>query len=127
MEAVADGHCGLPEDQLLTQAEKLLEIPRPPLAEALSREAADGLVVATRRPRRHCWSGSATTTYSTSKSRPHENFCARKPFAILMPHICAAQAGQSISHFPSHGAASFVLTGDCCCLLPNAGVDQSRV
>jgi len=26
MEAVADGHCGLPEDQLLIQAEKLLEI-----------------------------------------------------------------------------------------------------
>jgi exodeoxyribonuclease V alpha subunit len=46
MEAVADGHCGLPEDQLLAQAEKLLEIPRPTLAEALSREAGDGLVVA---------------------------------------------------------------------------------
>ena len=46
MEAVADGHCGLPEDQLLAQAEKLLDIPRPTLAEALSREAADDLVVA---------------------------------------------------------------------------------
>src|SRR6516162_6083408 len=46
MEAVADGHCGLPEDQLLAQAETLLEIPRPTLAEALSREAADRLVVA---------------------------------------------------------------------------------
>ena len=46
MEAIAGGHCGLPEDQLLAQAEKLLEIPRPTLAEALSREAADGLVVA---------------------------------------------------------------------------------
>ena len=46
MEAIADGQCGLPEDQLLAQAEKLLEIPRPTLAEALSREAADGLVVA---------------------------------------------------------------------------------
>src|SRR2546430_286521 len=29
MEAVADGHCGLPEDELLTRAEKLLEIARP--------------------------------------------------------------------------------------------------
>jgi exodeoxyribonuclease V alpha subunit len=54
MEAVADGHCGLPEDQLLTRAEKLLEIPRPTLAEALSREAADGLVVADEIDDRRC-------------------------------------------------------------------------
>jgi exodeoxyribonuclease V alpha subunit len=46
MEAVAEGHCGLPQDELLTRAEKLLEIPRPTLAEAVRREAADGLVVA---------------------------------------------------------------------------------
>jgi exodeoxyribonuclease V alpha subunit len=46
MKAVADGHCGLPEDQLLTQAEQLLEIPRPTLAEAMSREIADGFVMA---------------------------------------------------------------------------------
>jgi exodeoxyribonuclease V alpha subunit len=54
MEAVADGHCGLPEDQLLAQAEKLLEIPRPTLAEAVSREAADGLVVADELDGRRC-------------------------------------------------------------------------
>jgi exodeoxyribonuclease V alpha subunit len=46
MEAVAEGHCGLPEEQLLTQAEQLLDIPRPTLAEAVSREVADGFVVA---------------------------------------------------------------------------------
>ena len=44
-EAVADGHCGLPEDQLLARAETLLEIPQSTLAEAVRREAADGLVV----------------------------------------------------------------------------------
>ena len=38
MEAIADGHCGLPEDQLLTKAEKLLEIPNEILAEALLQE-----------------------------------------------------------------------------------------
>ena len=46
MEAVADGHCGLPEDDLLVQAEKLLEIPTETLAEALAAEVASGSVVA---------------------------------------------------------------------------------
>src|SRR5690348_5107117 len=46
LEAVADGDCGLPEEQLLTQAEQLHAIPRPTLAEAVSREVADGLVMA---------------------------------------------------------------------------------
>jgi exodeoxyribonuclease V alpha subunit len=55
MEAVADGHCGLPEDQLLTQAEQLLEIPRPILAEAVSREVADGLVVEDALDGRRCF------------------------------------------------------------------------
>src|SRR6516165_9070111 len=55
MEAVADGHCGLPEDQLLAQAEKLLEIPRPTLAEAVSREVADGLVVEDALDGRRCF------------------------------------------------------------------------
>jgi exodeoxyribonuclease V alpha subunit len=55
MEAVADGHCGLPEDKLLTRAEKLLEIPRPTLAEAIRREAADGLVVADEIDDRRCF------------------------------------------------------------------------
>jgi exodeoxyribonuclease V alpha subunit len=54
MEAVADGHCGLPEDELLARAEKLLEIPRPTLVEAVSREAADGLVVADEIDHRRC-------------------------------------------------------------------------
>ncbi|HKU25740.1 MAG TPA: helix-hairpin-helix domain-containing protein, partial [Candidatus Sulfotelmatobacter sp.] len=55
MEAVADGHCGVPEDQLLAQAEKLLEIPRPTLAEALSREVGDGLIVADDIDGCHCF------------------------------------------------------------------------
>jgi len=55
MEAVADGHCGLPEDELLTRAEQLLEIPRPTLAEAVSREVADGLVVADAIDGRRCF------------------------------------------------------------------------
>ena len=45
MEAVADGHCALPEENLLTLAEELLEIGRGTLAEALALEAAEGGVV----------------------------------------------------------------------------------
>jgi exodeoxyribonuclease V alpha subunit len=45
MEAVADGHCALPEENLLTLAQELLEIGRPTLAEALALEAAEGGVV----------------------------------------------------------------------------------
>src|ERR1700731_4910507 len=45
-EAMANGHCGLAEDELLAQAEKLLEIPSDTLAEALQAELASGEVVA---------------------------------------------------------------------------------
>ena len=53
-EAVADGHCGLPEDKLLARAETLLEIPQSTLAEAVCRETADGLVVADEIDDRRC-------------------------------------------------------------------------
>ena len=45
MEAVADGHCALPKENLLTLAEELLEIGRGTLAEALTLEASEGGVV----------------------------------------------------------------------------------
>ena len=45
MEAVADGHCALPEENLLTLAQELLEIGRGTLAEALALEAAESGVV----------------------------------------------------------------------------------
>src|SRR6202035_1952950 len=45
-EAMANGHCGLAEDELLVQAEKLLEIPSAILAEALQAELATGAAVA---------------------------------------------------------------------------------
>src|SRR5215470_15703974 len=46
METVADGNCGLPEDQLLTKAEKLLEIPKETLTDALVQEIREGSLVA---------------------------------------------------------------------------------
>ena len=46
MEAVGDGHCALPEDDLLGLAEQLLEIPKPQLAEALALELHDAILVA---------------------------------------------------------------------------------
>src|ERR1700726_1160030 len=52
--AKADGHCGLAEDELLVQAEKLLEIPSATLAEALQAELATGAVVADLIDARRC-------------------------------------------------------------------------
>jgi exodeoxyribonuclease V alpha subunit len=54
MEAVADGHCGLPEEDLLGRAEKLLEIPRQTLVEAVGREVAGGFVVSDEINGRRC-------------------------------------------------------------------------
>src|SRR6202795_2580433 len=53
-EAMANGHCGLAEDELLAQAEKLLEIPSGILAEALQAELATGTVVADTIDARRC-------------------------------------------------------------------------
>jgi exodeoxyribonuclease V alpha subunit len=53
-EAMSNGHCGLAEDELLIQAEKLLEIPSSILAEALLAELATGAVVADTIETRRC-------------------------------------------------------------------------
>jgi exodeoxyribonuclease V alpha subunit len=44
-EAVSQGHCGLPRDELLARAEKLLEIPCEILTDALAQELQDGAVI----------------------------------------------------------------------------------
>lgn len=46
LDAVSDGHCGLPEGELLTLAEKLLEIPQVILLDAVALELKEGTVVA---------------------------------------------------------------------------------
>jgi exodeoxyribonuclease V alpha subunit len=53
-EAMSNGHCGLAEDELLVQAEKLLEIPSPILAEALQAELSTGSVVTDTIEARRC-------------------------------------------------------------------------
>jgi exodeoxyribonuclease V alpha subunit len=53
-EAMANGHCGLAEDELLVQAEQLLEIPSAILTEALQAELASGEVVADAIDTRRC-------------------------------------------------------------------------
>ena len=53
-EAMTNGHCGLAEDDLLVQAEKLLEIPSDTLAGALQAELASGEVVADLIDTRRC-------------------------------------------------------------------------
>jgi exodeoxyribonuclease V alpha subunit len=45
-EAMDDGHCGLPTDELLSLAERLLEVPVELVRTALDLELADGTVVA---------------------------------------------------------------------------------
>ena len=54
MEALADGHCGLPEDELLAKAEQLLEIPAETLVAALAAEVATGSLVADAIDDRRC-------------------------------------------------------------------------
>jgi len=54
MEAMNDGHCALPEDDLLTLAEKLLGIPTALLTEALAAELRNGNVVADTIANRNC-------------------------------------------------------------------------
>src|ERR1700739_1578905 len=45
-EAMDEGHCGLPTDELVSLAEKLLEVPQDLIRGALALELADGTVVA---------------------------------------------------------------------------------
>jgi exodeoxyribonuclease V alpha subunit len=47
-EAMDEGHCGLPTDELLPLAEKLLEVPQQLLRTALDLELQDGTVIADR-------------------------------------------------------------------------------
>jgi exodeoxyribonuclease V alpha subunit len=54
LEAVDDGHCGLPRDELLRLAEELLEIPAVTLEDAVNLELNDGAVVADRIGDRDC-------------------------------------------------------------------------
>ena len=53
-EAVTEGHCGLPEEDLLPAAEKLLEIPTDILRDALHQELQDEVVVADTIDDRRC-------------------------------------------------------------------------
>jgi exodeoxyribonuclease V alpha subunit len=47
-EAMDEGHCGLPRDELLKLAEKLLDIPAALIEDAVALELADGTVIADR-------------------------------------------------------------------------------
>src|SRR5689334_17496145 len=47
-EAMDEGHCGLPTDELVPLAEKLLEVPREMVQTALELELTDGTVIADR-------------------------------------------------------------------------------
>ena len=53
-EAVSEGHCGLPVDDLMPMAEKLLEIPADILRDALQQELQDQTVVADTIGERRC-------------------------------------------------------------------------
>src|SRR4029077_15895082 len=45
-EAMDEGHCGLPTDQLISLAEELLEAPKELILTALERERSEGVVIA---------------------------------------------------------------------------------
>jgi exodeoxyribonuclease V alpha subunit len=54
LNAVDDGQCGLPRDELLKLAEELLEIPTEILEDAINLELGDGMVVADTIGERQC-------------------------------------------------------------------------
>ena len=54
MESLADGHCALPEDELLAKAEQLLEIPAETLVAALAAEVATDSLMADALEDRRC-------------------------------------------------------------------------
>jgi exodeoxyribonuclease V alpha subunit len=47
-EAMDEGHCGLPTEELLPRAEKLLEVPQELIRTALELELAEGIVIGDR-------------------------------------------------------------------------------
>jgi exodeoxyribonuclease V alpha subunit len=53
-EAMDEGHCGLPADELVPLTEKLLEVPAELIATALDLELQDGTVIADDLDRRRC-------------------------------------------------------------------------
>jgi exodeoxyribonuclease V alpha subunit len=53
-EAIDEGHCGLPTDELVPLAEKLLEVPQPLIRTALELELTDGTVIADQVAERPC-------------------------------------------------------------------------
>jgi exodeoxyribonuclease V alpha subunit len=53
-EAMDEGHCGPPTDDLVPLAEKLLEVPQELIRTALDLELADGAVIADIVGDKHC-------------------------------------------------------------------------
>jgi exodeoxyribonuclease V alpha subunit len=53
-EAMDEGHCGLPTDQLITLAEELLEAPKELILTALELERSEGAVIADRALQARC-------------------------------------------------------------------------
>src|ERR1700726_3490077 len=53
-EAMDDGHCGLPADELIPLAQKLLEVPPDLVETALALELQDGTIIADRLEERRC-------------------------------------------------------------------------
>ena len=60
-EAMDEGHCGLPTDQLIPLAEELLEAPRELILAALELERSEGTVIADRVGDIACMSWRAST------------------------------------------------------------------
>ncbi len=54
-----EGHCGLPTEELIPLAEKVLEVPQEFIRTALDLELQDGTVVADRTGQKHAASAKA--------------------------------------------------------------------
>ncbi len=91
-EALDEGHCGLPRDDLLPLAVKLLEIPDTIVLDALRRELDAGQVIADQVEGRDCSSSAASIAPS-----------ARSPIGCAFSCVDRCPGNQSMPRRPSRG------------------------
>jgi exodeoxyribonuclease V alpha subunit len=83
-EAMDEGHCGLPTEELIPLAEKLLEVPQEILRAALDLELQEGTVIAD-------WVGERAGQGGMSRARRAGRTHALQQLAGLLDHLVGAQ------------------------------------
>jgi len=82
-EAMDEGHCGLPTDELVPLAEKLLEVPVELVRTALDLELAEGTVIADSVDETPCvFSGGAASSGARHRRTAAAAYEGRAPLAL---------------------------------------------